>query len=80
MYRRFYLLINLSNPPLAFWTVPAAQSTCVTQAIPTSAPTTSKWGLFTFVCLVAQLCQSCNNDEEVDSDKEEADSTGEEDE
>jgi hypothetical protein len=38
MYRRFYLLVNLSNPLLAFWTVPAAQSLCVTQTIPTSAP------------------------------------------
>jgi hypothetical protein len=62
MYCRFYLLVKSTNFPLAFWIVPAAQSPLRHFSDHPSPlrPSTSKWGLFSFVCLVAQLFQSCD--------------------
>jgi hypothetical protein len=62
MYCRFYLLVNTpilySLPGLSQQPSPTAS---LLESLLTSAPpSTSKWELFSFVCLVAQPCQSCD--------------------
>jgi hypothetical protein len=62
MYCRFYLLVN---PPILYLLLGLSQQPSPTASLPesllTSAPpSTSKWELFSFVCLVAQPCQSCD--------------------
>jgi hypothetical protein len=65
MYCRFYLLVNTpilySLPGLSQQPSPTASPLKITPHLCT--PSTSKWELFSFVCLVAQPCQSCDINE-----------------
>jgi hypothetical protein len=60
MYCRFYLLVNLSILHLFSGLFQQPSPPALLRLLPPLRPSTSKWGSFTFVCLVAQSCQSCD--------------------
>jgi hypothetical protein len=60
MYCRFYLLVNPSILYLLSGLSQQPSPSASLRSFPPLRPSTSKWDLFTFVCLVAQLCQSCD--------------------
>jgi hypothetical protein len=71
MYCRFYLLVNtpIFYSLLGLSQQPSPTASPLESLLTSAPPSTSKWELFSFVCLVAQPCQSCDNELRVVKEK-----------